>query len=385
MKKKVKVLIALMAMALMMNGCEKQAGEVKSEAQTIDYEEAGSTYTCNTGVAFMDTGFYYQNVYGQLMYFDDETNQVVYVCSKPNCKHDPKDDECNANIHGNSFSMVYRNGRLYYTSTIEEDIMAKIVMFSIKPDGSDRKEEGKIGEIEIGITGYSVELYKHYATMSCDTDTYQKIELLDIDTGERNVICESDDKLKEIYGPNIFYDEVYYGECEYDKAGNKINEIFYRYNIKTKKVSTVYEGKMETRAFTKGYLIFSDGEAINRLPLVGGKVEKLFDYKEAGELRYDGKYLYVEHDHDYKSDVSNQKVNYDDHWVEVMKLDGTKVDKIKWNNRGPCLFGNERVLLFMNVQETGEYETCPVAMKKSDIGGEHHFIDLANGKPYDKK
>jgi len=32
MKKKVKVLIALMAMALMMNGCEKQAGEVKSEA-----------------------------------------------------------------------------------------------------------------------------------------------------------------------------------------------------------------------------------------------------------------------------------------------------------------------------------------------------------------
>lgn len=386
MKKKTKAIMILIIMVLTISGCGKTDGKENPNAQILDYEETGSAYTGNSGAAFMDTGFYYQNVNGQLMYFDDETNQVVYVCGKPNCKHDPKDGECDANIHGNQFNMVYRKGRLYYTNTIEGDTVGKIVMFSIKPDGSDRKEEGTLGEIALAETGYSVELYKHYAAISYDiTDTSQKVELMNMDTGERSVICENHDKLKSVYDGGFFCDDLYYGEKEHDKEGNIIKEILYQYNLKTKKVSKIYEGKIESRAFMKGYLIFSDGKAINRLPLDGGKVEKLFPYEASCYFRYDGKYLYVEDNFESTFDVEAQKVKFDDHLVKVMKLDGTVVDTIKWNNTGLCLFGDQRVLLFGNNKETGELGTCPVVMKKSDIGGKHHFIDLENGKAYDNK
>lgn len=52
--------------------------------------------------------------------------------------------------------------------------------------------------------------------------------------------------------------------------------------------SKVYEGMIKALTFAKGYLIFSDGEAINRMPLLGGKIEQLFNYKGNKDLRYDG-------------------------------------------------------------------------------------------------
>ena len=378
------LLIAISGSIMIMSGCGKQTGEEKPEAQTLGYEETGCAYAGNSGAAFMDTGFYYQNANGQLMYFDEDTNQLVYVCGKPNCKHDPEDSDCDANIHGNGFKMFYRDGRLYYTSTIQGDSVFKIVVFSVKPDGSDRKQEATIGEVALSGMGYGVELYKHYAMVSYDlTDTSQKVELMDMDTGNRSVICENEDQLKLAYGGYFFCDDLYYGESEYDKEGNIIKDIFYRYNLKTKKVSKVYEGKMEARAFMKGYLIFSDGKAINRMPLAGGKVEKLFQYEGLRDLRYDGKYLYVEDDFDWTFDGEAQKIEFDDHWLKVMNLDGTLVDTIKWNNIGPCEFGDQRVLLFSNI-ETGQIGDL-VMMKKSDIGGEHHFINLKNGEAYDNK
>ena len=63
------------------------------------------------------------------MYYDYETDQVTYVCSKPNCKHDRMDIECNASINGNDFPMVFRNERLYYVSGIVGDISIKLVLF----------------------------------------------------------------------------------------------------------------------------------------------------------------------------------------------------------------------------------------------------------------
>lgn len=381
MKKRWKVFAICLLVVLLMNGCEKKPIDMNITGDAKDYEEAGSSYTRNIGVVFIDTGFYYQNMDGQLMYFDDETNQVVYVCSKPNCKHEVKDNECDANIHGNNFPMVYRNGRIYYTSAIDKSGFQQIVMFSVKPDGSDRKKESELSEVAFNSDGYCVELYKQYAIVFLDIgDTREKIELVDSDTGERSVLYDKDDKLTEACGPFIYYDEVYYGEIERDKDGNKMNEIFYRYNLKTKKTRQVYEGNIEARTFAKDYLIFSDGKAINRIPLTGGKVEKLFDYEGSCELGYDGKYLYVEHEHDYRSDVGNMQAKCDDHWVKVMKLDGTEVDTIKWNNRGLCLFGDQRVLLFMKISESGMTDST-VLMKKSDIGGKHNFIDLANGEP----
>ena len=382
MKKNLNLFLLFLGMSLFMNGCGKQTADMNITSGARDYEEAGSSYTINIGIVFQDTGFYYQNKEGQLMYFDNKTDQVAYVCSKPNCKHSLKDSECDANIQGNGFPMVFQKGRLYYTSTIKEGDFGRVVLFSTKSDGSERKEERTIAEVDLDATGYCVELYKHYAIMEYDiSDTHQKIELIDTDTGKRSVLYDKDEKLMYVDGPYVYYDKIYYSEIRHDKEGNKSSEILYQYNLKTKDVSIVYEGKTESKTFAKDNLIFSDGKTINRIPLTGGKVEKLFDYEGSCELGYDGKYLYVEHEHDNRTDVGNRQAKCDDHWVKVMKLDGTEVDTIKWNNRGLCLFGDQRVLLFMKIQEDGEIGT-PVLMKKSDIGGKHRFIDLATGEPY---
>lgn len=385
MRKKTNVFIILMVMVLVMSGCGKKNIDMETTGESLDYEEVGSTNTTNVGIALMKTGFYYQNKYMQLKYYDYETDQVTYVCSKPNCKHDRMDSECDANINGDGFPMTFWNGRLYYTSDIPGNTLMKIALFSVKPDGSDRKEESAIAEIAIDATGYLVKIYKHYAATTCTVnDTHRRIELMDTDTGEKKVLYDKDDKSLYADGPYFYYDYAYYSEKKFDKQGKKIAETFYRYSLKMKKVSKVYEGLMETFSFTKGNLIFSDGEEVCRIPLAGGKVDHLFDYKGSGILRYDGQYLYIEHPHDYLSDVGDQQAKCDDHWVDVMKLDGTKVDTIKWNNRGFCAFGDQHMLLFDRIQEDGAIGDW-VMMKKSDIGGKHHFIDLANGKPYEEK
>ena len=388
MRKKRNVFIILMVMVLVMSGCGKQSIDIDMETtgESLDYEEVGSTNTTNVGIALMKTGFYYQNKYMQLMYYDYETDQVTYVCSKPNCKHDRMDSECDATINGDGFPMAFWNGRLYYTSDIPGNALMKIALFSVKPDGSDRKEECTIAEIAIDATGYFVELYKHYAGMTCTVnDTHRRIELMDTDTGEKKVLYDKDDKLLYVDGPYFYYDYAYYSEKKYDKQGKKIAETLYRYNLKTKKKSKVHEKFMDAFTFTKDYLIFSNGEEICRIPLAGGKVEHLFDYKSNGDIRYDGQYLYIEHPHDYLLDAEDQKAKCDDHWVDVMKLDGTKVDTIKWNNRGYCIFGDQHMLLFYRIEADGGTIGDWVMMKKSDIGGKHHFIDLANGKPYEEK
>jgi len=382
MRKKRNVFIILMAMVLIMSGCGKTNIDMETAGESMDYEEVGSTNTTNVGIALMENGFYYQNKYTQLMYYDYETDQVTYVCSKPNCKHDRMDSECDANINGDSFPMAFWNGRLYYTSDIPGNAFMKIALFSVKPDGSDRKEECAVAEIAIDATGYLVTVYKHYAaTTYTVNDTHQRIELMDTDTGKKKVLYDKDDKLLYVDGPYFYYDYAYYSEKKYDKQGKKIAETFYQYNLKTKKVSKVHERLMDAFTFTKDSLIFSDGKAISRIPLAGGKVEHLFDYKSNGDIRYDGQYLYIEHEHDYRSDVGDQQAKCDDHWVDVMKLDGTKVDTIKWNDRGYCLFGDQHVLLFDRVHGEDGVTKEWAMMKKSDIGGKHHFIDLANGKP----
>lgn len=387
MKKKMNVLVILMVMVLIMNGCGKVDIDVETKGEAQDYADAGSKYTGCLGVALMDTGIYYQNIFAQLMYYDYETEQVTYVCSKPNCKHDRMDTECNANINGNDFPMVFRNERLYYVSAIVGDINIKLVLFSVKPDGSDRKEERLIGEVECSSMGYGIELYKQYAITSYGlTDEQTRIELLDTDTGEKSVLNERDGKLIDYYGLDIYYDYIYYSEVEYNKEGKKISQILYRQNLKTKKVNKVYEGMIDSLTFARGYIIFSDGKVISRMPLVGGKIEKLFSYPGSYVLSYDEQYLYIEHQYDYKAHDGDLPARCDDQWVKVMKLDGTEVDTIKWKNRGFCKFGDQNIFLveiFNSSDDEGKIVNgTRILMRKSDIGGEHHFIDLGNGKPY---
>ena len=207
-----------------------------------------------------------------------------------------------------------------------------------------------------------------------------RIELLDTDTGEKSVLNERDGKLIDYYGLDIYYDYIYYSEVEYNKEGKKISQILYRQSLETKKVNKVYEGMIDSLTFARGYIIFRDGKVISRMPLVGGKIEKLFSYDE--------QYLYIEHQYDYKAYDGDLPARCDDQWVKVMKLDGTQVDvdTIKWKNRGFCKFGDQNIFLveiFNNSDDEGKIVNgTRILMRKSDIGGKHHFIDLVNGKPY---
>lgn len=164
MKRKFIILFILLA-SLLMNGCGNKVTDIGPSSDGRDFEEAGYSYTRNDGALFVNDGFYYQNTRYQLMFFDEKTNQVVYVCSKPNCKHEFQNSECDANIQGDGFVMVYRNGRIYYCSPFDRDGYQDIVLCSVKPDGSDRKEERKMFQVTSNSEGYCSALYKNYAIM----------------------------------------------------------------------------------------------------------------------------------------------------------------------------------------------------------------------------
>ncbi len=137
MKKKIKYYMVLLALLFALTGCGKE------EIPILDYVRTNPATTGMSMIMKSDTGYYYGTVSGremELHYYDVESGQNIYLCSKPECRHDG-DAFCTATNNKYHVNSVYLYGDSLYLAVVEEtkeEYLYKVVRVS--GDGSELSE-----------------------------------------------------------------------------------------------------------------------------------------------------------------------------------------------------------------------------------------------------
>lgn len=129
--------VFLFFLLLVLAGCGKE------EIPIEDYVRSNPATSGMSMIMKSDTGYYYSTLSGremELHYFDVESGQNIYLCSKPECRHDG-DAFCtatNEKYHVNSAYFYGDNLYLAVVEETEEEYLYKIIRVSA--DGSELTE-----------------------------------------------------------------------------------------------------------------------------------------------------------------------------------------------------------------------------------------------------
>ena len=407
MKKKIFLIDLLLLISLLFfSGCsskESQPTTAKDDNNIWDYSSGIQPYLVdwNFRVLMQPTGFYYVDPVSELLYFYDyKAKKSVPVCNKPDCEHrsgndqyggvvrtigdpqaqaefDTKPTDCNAFITGYGNLTIYKN-RIFFDSRDDSDLLSsKHSICSMNLDGTDRKIElqnylnvtDDFGVVTVHFSGDKL-FYNNYP----DED-YEEFNMIDLGTKKITKLYKFG--IFEEYPdfPNQYQENVYYIRWKsVDFDNPNYSGTLYKYSLVTKKTTAIYTGPISGYTFVKDQIYFSNKKSICKMSLDGKNVTPLFDAPGNLEVRYDGKYLYLD-DEEFNSNKADHSP------ILVTKLDGTKVDSIE-RITGQPIFGDQNVFLstYSYNLSKGLFGCKMVMLKKSDIGKKHHFYLLDTGK-----
>lgn len=296
-------------------GSFKTNKEVKEEMRLISTENASS---------YKNGYFYIKQDSRKIMYFDYNTKKEVYLCNKPNCKHD--NNTCSAYLEiGQNNELFYYNDYLYF---VNSEAAGNII--SVNFDGTPSKEnEGNPATIyRMNLNGtdkkklftapsgtqmfmpYIIKgsfLYSFLETYKLNKDesdafvssvTESKLVAINLDTGTYEVI--RDGLHNDFIGE--YEDKIVLQEIEYLKNPDSFGEDTKGYidnlyhsktriivlDPKTKKEEIVYEGlykSIETLKFYKDGIYFI-GQNSKKLEYLNFKTKSRETIKELSNTDY---------------------------------------------------------------------------------------------------
>ena len=137
MKEKTKISLVFLALFFMLAGCGKE------EIPIEDFVQTNPATAAINNIMKSDTGYYYSAAYGKtlsLHYFDMESGQNIYLCSKPECRHDG-DVFCTATSSKYEINSTYFYGGSLYLDVIETtDTEYLYKLLRVSADGSELTE-----------------------------------------------------------------------------------------------------------------------------------------------------------------------------------------------------------------------------------------------------
>ena len=314
--------------AAMLAGCAGKSGEEK-KAGDMPALVAEDLKQGNDTIFTMGKGYYYySNTYHGFRYADSAAGNDLYLCNKPECRHDGNEFCVATNEKYNIDRVGMYGGRIFATAIETTDTQFKYHLLSIAPDGSALNEE--VTYLTLENTGVlpamhvdRTQLYIHRNVamipvwMIGDDGTgtmqYFGTAIVNLDTKE---VTYLDEEPYSTENPEISEITACGDYFYYCRKGKK-KTILYRYNIKD---GTEEEHKLLV-GFKGNYAVLDDntivytksnnevlcvyhrdtGENEEKVNLrrwqviwYQGEVANGYDQGyEAIDLKADGEYLYV--------------------------------------------------------------------------------------------
>ena len=258
MRKKSILGMLLLTVLVLLSGCGKK------EIPIEDYVRSNPATSTMPPIMKSDTGYYYCSTYRRplnLHYFDMESGQNIFLCSKPECRHDG-DAFCTATSEKYTVrGACYYGGSLYINAVEETDNEYLCKLLKVSQDGTELEEVvtyQTINKTSLWV-GNSVPMIIHRGVavipyfMRSNTEDDISVEgvcLYDLNTEELVLLPETgDDSERAAYGRMTAYgDYVYYSV----KQGRRY--ALNRYSLTNKTEETLEL----TNAFTGEYVVVDD-------------------------------------------------------------------------------------------------------------------------------
>lgn len=316
-------------------GCKKEKGKEEKEhvITSEDYVRGNTTTILQTPILVTDMGhYYYSEKYGGWRYYDVETGQDMFLCNKPECKHDGNAFcvATNSKYRYERFTMY--NEMIYATAVETTDTQYLYKLIAIALDGSQLTEvatymtaerAGQVPDNNRIKKNLCIHRNKALIPMTAlgeeglyDSRVYGTA-LLDLDTKEVQYLDEeplSKENL-EVFNITAYGDYIYY----YRREGKK--NVLHRRNIKdntdeTYKLLPGFDGRyvvldentvvyLKLREYAYSLCVHNSitGENVERDPFLrtvhiffpDGTMREEEDPYRITEIVTDGTYLYVEH------------------------------------------------------------------------------------------
>lgn len=294
-----------------------------SSSKENNNSSSESKYIAYGSTSEYKNGYFYIKDDEHIMYFDYDTKKEVYLCNKPNCKHDS--ETCSSHLEiGDSNELFYYNGYLYLingsSSGVSMTITAEGVIENnnegnpstitrMNLDGTNKEKvftspSGSSLSTPLVAKGNTIYGFLEKSKIEKDSDGYntsktteRKMLAINLDTGKYEEI--SDGMHKSFIGATE--DKLVVQEIEYLKdpdsfGDNTMGFINNLYNsktkiklldINTKKEEIVYEGlfkDIETLKFYNDgiYFIGKDSKNLEYINLSTKKRETIAELPKNG-------------------------------------------------------------------------------------------------------
>lgn len=236
-------IVLLLLCAVCLAGCKKQENPEKEPASKVLY--AAEDYMQGPrAIKATDKGFYHYNANEEkgFRYYDVATGNTMYLCNKPECRHDGNEFCVATNGRYEILSFQLYSGLLFAYAMEETDTQYLFKLLAVELDGSGMNEVAMVKELEktgvdMQVNNCGMVIHRNTALFEVNVTSteaektrYYGVAFMDINTGEifwldEEPFGKDNLEITEISG---YGDWIYY--CR--KEGKKI--WLHRYHITEK-------------------------------------------------------------------------------------------------------------------------------------------------------
>lgn len=243
-----KKMVAVMVLLLCMTGCVACSGEKKAEKKKLTY--TSEDYNRGNAHAFLpkpmmrteEGHYYYSEMHDGFRFYDVVTGNEMYLCNKPECKHDGNAFCVATNDKYRILSSCLYSERIFAYVIVETDTQYRFEVISLSLDGAEMEEVAtileleKTGQLALEVGG-EFWIHRNKVLLSMWSIGHTEMEdthkfgtaLLDLDTGEVSYLDE-----EPLSADNLKIQEVTaYGDWFYYCRKENKRYILHRYNIVT--------------------------------------------------------------------------------------------------------------------------------------------------------
>lgn len=297
-------------------------------------------------IAYSPQGYYFFSEDGYLKFWDKETKQVVYVCTKLNCNH--ADETCDACYDMRDYrteqGIWYQDGYLYFMGS--EGSFSEYHLLRMLPDGTEQEDLGIL---------FTLEGEEHEVLKSAVTHRgYFYFTLTNESSKKENAVIyrcalEPGIKVEEYYlypGAEAsvgrlkgYGDGLFFQIGHYLDAGLTEWQGGICYLDSDRKLSLLTGNSPHDYTIAEGRLIYSTAEGIYSYDWESGEKELFYDTGLVGYLSCDGSYLWWD---DWIGVAIDDTVASDTRRIYQMDLEGKVLNQwnIPFRDSRFCLFGD---------------------------------------------